>query len=123
MFKLNAKFDEYSLLYSVSHFECDGYTVHRLTQQRLPPPLTSTVKSSLFTHEHSSPLSFSVRLHQCCAHQSCYINYGWAFSGQNSSYIIYSKLSSVFSGLMAVYLKSSFDVKYINIEIKEYNYI
>ena len=30
-----------------SHFECDGHTVHMLIQWRLPPPLTSTVKSSL----------------------------------------------------------------------------
>ena len=37
------------------HCECSGHTVHMLTQQRLPPPLTNTVKSSLFTHVHSSP--------------------------------------------------------------------
>ena len=30
-------------------FECDGHTVHMLTQQCLLPPLTSTVKSSLFS--------------------------------------------------------------------------
>ena len=65
MFKLNAKFDADSLLYSLSHFECDGHTVHMLTQRRLPPPLTSTVKSSLFTHAHSSPLSLATRLHWC----------------------------------------------------------
>ena len=52
MFKLNAKFDADSLLYSLSHFECDGHTVHILTQWHLPPPLTSTVKLSLFTHMH-----------------------------------------------------------------------
>uniref|UniRef100_K9IY15 Uncharacterized protein n=1 Tax=Desmodus rotundus TaxID=9430 RepID=K9IY15_DESRO len=39
---------------------------HMLTQQHLPPRLTSTVKSSLFTHAHSSPLSLAARLHQCC---------------------------------------------------------
>ena len=38
MFKLNAKFDADSLLYSLSHFECDGHTVHVLTQWHLPPP-------------------------------------------------------------------------------------
>ena len=64
MFKLNTKFDADSLLYSLSHFECDGHTVHMLTQQHLPPPLTSTVKSSLFTHAHSSPLSLAARLHR-----------------------------------------------------------
>ena len=37
MFKLNAKFDTDSLLYSLRHFECDGHTVHVLTQWRLPP--------------------------------------------------------------------------------------
>ena len=57
MFKLNTKFDAVSLLYLLSHFECDGHTVHMLTQWHLPPPLTNTVKSSLFTHEHSNPLS------------------------------------------------------------------
>ena len=56
MFKLNAKFDADLLLYSVSHLECDGHTVHVLTQQHLLPPLTSTVKLSWFmragyTHE------------------------------------------------------------------------
>ena len=63
MFKLNAKFDADSLpyFYLLSHFEC---TVHNLTQWCLPPPLTSTVKLSLFTHVHSSPLSLA-RLHQC----------------------------------------------------------
>ena len=56
MFKLNTKFDADSWLSSLSHFECVGHTVHILTQWRLPPPLTSTEKSSLFTHAHSSPL-------------------------------------------------------------------
>ena len=63
--KLNAKFDADSLLYSPSHFECEGHTVHMLTQRCLPPPLTSTVKSSLFTHAHSSPFPLAARLHQC----------------------------------------------------------
>ena len=48
MFKLKAKFDADSLLYSLSHFECVGHTVHMLPQQCLLSPLTSTVKSSLF---------------------------------------------------------------------------
>ena len=42
LFKLNAKFDADSLLRFLGHFECYGHTVHMLTQQRLPPPLTST---------------------------------------------------------------------------------
>ena len=52
MFKLNAKFDPSSLLYLPGHFECDDHTEHMLTPWRLPPPLTSIMKSSLFTHEH-----------------------------------------------------------------------
>ena len=84
MFKLSVKFDADSLLYSLSHFECDGHTVHTLIQWCLPPPLTSTVKSSLFTHVHCSPLSLAARLHWCCANCSCYINSGWTFSGQTS---------------------------------------
>ena len=82
MLKLNAKFDADSLLYSLSHFECDDHTVHMLTQWHLPPPLTSTVKSSLFTHAHSSPLSLAARLHWCHANYSHYINNGWTFSRQ-----------------------------------------
>ena len=53
-----------------------------LTQWHVPPPLTSTVKLSLFTHVHSSPLSLAARLHQCHANHSCYINDGWVFSRQ-----------------------------------------
>ena len=54
MFKLNAKSDADSLLYLLSHFECNSHMVHLLTQQRLVSPVTSTVKLSLFTHAHSS---------------------------------------------------------------------
>ena len=57
------------------------HTVHS-TQWHLPPALTSLVKSSLFTHAHSSPLSFTARLHQCCANYSYYINNGWTFYRQ-----------------------------------------
>ena len=59
MFKLHAKFDGDSFAV-LSHFECNGHIVHLLTLQ---PPLTSTVKSSLFTHAHSSPLSMAARFH------------------------------------------------------------
>ena len=86
MFKLNAKFDADSLLYSLSHFECNDHTVHMLTQRHLQPPPTSTVKSSLFMHVHSSPLSLAARLHQCCANRSHYINNGWTFP-QETSYM------------------------------------
>ena len=59
-----------------SHFECNGHTVHMLTQQCLPPPLTSTVKLSLLTHAHSSPLSLAARLHRCRTNRSLCVNNG-----------------------------------------------
>ena len=37
----------------------NGHTVHMLTQWCLLPPLTSTVKSLLFMHVHSSPHSLA----------------------------------------------------------------
>ena len=67
---------------SLRHFECNGHTVHMLTQWHLPPPLTSTVKSSLFTPVHSSPLPLAARLHQCHTNHSHYINNGWTFLRQ-----------------------------------------
>ena len=47
-------------------------------------PLWSTVKSSLFTHVHSSPLSLAARLHRCHTNHSHYTDNGWTFSGQTS---------------------------------------
>ena len=83
MFKLNTQFDADSLLYLLSHFECNGYPVqHMLTQWCLPPSLTSTVKWSLFRHVHSGPPSLAARLLRCCANRSCYINNGCTFSRQ-----------------------------------------
>ena len=87
MFKLNAKCDADSLLYSLSHFECDDHTVHMLTQWCLLPPLTSTVKSSLLVHVHSSPLSLVARLHWSCSNHYCCTNNGWTFSGQTSYFL------------------------------------
>ena len=81
-FKLNTKFYTDSLLNLLSHFECDGHTVHVLTQQHPLPPLTSTVKSSLFMHAHSCLLSLAARLHPCHTNSSRYI--GWTFSRQMS---------------------------------------
>ena len=80
MVKLITKFDADLLLCSLSHFECDSHSVHMLTQLHLLSPLTSTVKSSLFTHVHSSLLFLAARLHRCANH-SHYINNGWTFSG------------------------------------------
>ena len=88
MFKFNTKLDADLLLYLLSHFEWDGHTVHMLTRQRLPPPMTSTVKLSLFTHVHSSPLSLAARSYRCRRNHSRYINNGWTFSGQ--TFILFS---------------------------------
>ena len=84
MFRPNPKLFADSLLYSLSHFECGGHTVHTLTQRHLPPPLTSAVKSSLLTHAHSSPLFLATRLHWCHTNHSHCNNNGWTFSKQTS---------------------------------------
>ena len=80
----HTKFDVDLLLYPLSHFVCNGHTVHMLTQWCLLPPLTSMVKSSLFTHAHSSPPSLAARLHWCHANCSHYISNGWTFFRQTS---------------------------------------
>ena len=84
IFKLGTKFDADSLLYSLSHFECDGHTVHTLTQWHLLLSMTGTVKSSSFMHAHCSTFSLAARLHQYYTNHSCYINNGWTFSRQIS---------------------------------------
>ena len=68
VFKLNAKFNRFVTL--LCNFECGSHLVHVLTQRPLPSPLTSTVKSSLFTPVHSSPLSLAARLHRCHTYHS-----------------------------------------------------
>ena len=83
MFKLNANFDTDLLLYSLIHFECNGHTVHMLTQLLLPS-LTITVNSSLFMHAESSPPFLASTLHLCRENHCHYINSGWTFSGQCS---------------------------------------
>ncbi|KAF6119835.1 hypothetical protein HJG60_010221 [Phyllostomus discolor] len=83
MFKLNIKSDADSLLYLLSHFECNGHTVHILTQWCVLSPLTSTVKLSLFMHVHSvySPwLPGYIDVAQSVF--VTLINNGWTFSGQ-----------------------------------------
>ena len=52
---------------------------HMLTQWRLLPTLTSTVKLSLLMHVHSSPISSAATLHRCCTNHSRYINNGLIF--------------------------------------------
>ena len=84
MFKLNIKFDTDSLFYLLSHFECDSHTIHMLTQQCLPSPLTSTVKLSLFTHVLSSPFSLAAELYRCHPNSSRFSNSGWIFPRQTS---------------------------------------
>ena len=59
------------------------HSIH-LTQLWLLPPLTNTVKSSLFTHAHSSPLSLAARINRRGANCSHYINNGWIFPRQTS---------------------------------------
>ena len=81
VFKVKAKSDANSLLYLLSHFECNDHTIHMLTQWRLPPPLTNTVQLLLFTHVHSNPLSLAAKLYWCRTNCSHYINIGWSFSG------------------------------------------
>ena len=85
IFKLNAKFYSDSLFSLLSHFECNGHTVHMVNQWHLLPPLTSTVTLSLFTHVHSSPLSLAAMIHWCHANCSHYINNSWTFFRQTSS--------------------------------------
>ena len=93
-------------IYLLSHFECDGHTVHKLNQWLLSPPLISTVKSSLFTHAHPSPLPLAARLHQCGANHSCYINNGWTFSGQTSLYTTYGAPAVCQTVMDALHAKS-----------------
>ena len=102
MFKLNVKFDVDSLLYSLSHFEWDGHTVHMLTQQHLPPPMSDTIKSSLFTHKHSSPRPLAASLHWCHTNHSHYMNNGWTFSGQ--TWIWITLQSKLYSGVHTMLL-------------------
>ena len=88
--KLNAKFDADSLLCLLSHFDWDGHTVHMLTQWCLPQPLTSTVKSSLLTHAHSSPLSLAARLYWCCANHSLIFTMAGLFLDRSCVCLTYS---------------------------------
>ena len=84
LFKLNAQFNADSLLYLLGDFECDGHTVHMLTQWHLLPSLTSTMTSSLLRNVHSSPLSLAASLHSCRTNHSRYVNNGWTFTRQTS---------------------------------------
>ena len=61
-------------------------------------PLTNTVKSSLFTHVHSSPLSLAARLPHCHANHSHYLTTAGLFP--NRSHILYMTLKFPFYYLL-----------------------
>ena len=86
MFKLHTKFDTYLLLYLLSHFECDGHTVHMLTHWCLLSPLTSIQ----WSHHYSR---MPIPVHSLCLPGYTdvlqtilviLINSGWTFSGWTS---------------------------------------
>ena len=95
MFQLNEKFDADSLLYSLSHFECNSHTVHMLTQWHLWPPLT--IQWSRHYSCMCITFSLAARLRRCCINSSHYINNGWSFPRQTSQtsemVIVYSTLT------------------------------
>ena len=95
MSKLNAKFDADLLLYFLSNFECDSHTVHTLTQWCLLPTLTSTVKSSVFTHVHSRPLSLAAQLYPCRSNRTHYTDSAWTFSNRPHIFICVYVLESI----------------------------
>ena len=55
-------------------------------------PLTSTGKSSLFTHEHSSPLSLAASLHQWCTTVLSVLTMAGLFPDRPHILIIYDML-------------------------------
>ena len=84
MFKLNAISDADLLLCSLSHFECDGHTVHMLTQWASTAP---TDQYSEVVIVHTSAFQSTLlgcQVTSCCANDSHYINNGWTFSRQTS---------------------------------------
>ena len=110
--------EEYSsLMQNLIQIHCSTHSVIlnvMATQYTCPlngvyHPLTSTVKSPLFRHVHSSPLSLASRLHWCWANCSLYINNGWAFSGQTLVYsVIFPEEQREYISLQLNYLKMLF---------------
>ena len=87
IFKLNAKFGADSLLCWLSYFECDGHTVHVLTQWCLLPPWLvhwGRRHSHMHILVHSPWLPGYMDVAQTWANHSCCINNGWTFSKQTS---------------------------------------
>ena len=115
MFKLNAKLDAALLLYLLSHFECSSHKIYMLTQHCLLSTLSSAVKSSMFTHVHSSPLSLAARLHWCHTNHSCYINNGCLLPNRPHIFLleknyyrvpIHQRISDMKEFKLAVYFSS-----------------
>ena len=96
VFKLHANFMQIFCSTCSVIFQWDGHTVHMLMPWCLPPPLTSTMRSSLFTYVHFSPLSLAAMLHQCHTNRCHYINNSWTFYRQ--SFYINSLLCQIFIG-------------------------
>ena len=79
MFKVNTKFEcRFIALLAQSFWIGWSHSTHSHSTVSTAP-LTTTVKSSLFTHVHSSPLALAARLHQCHTNCSCHINNSWTF--------------------------------------------
>ena len=88
MFKLNAKFDADSLLYSLSHFECNSHTVHT-SLNGIYCPHWRVQWSRHCSHMHISVLS-AAKFHGCHTNCSRSMNNVWTFSRQISLYSIYN---------------------------------
>ena len=81
MSKLDAKSDADLLLYSRSHFECNGHTGHTLTQGLLPPPLTNKYSEVVIVHTCASQSTLLGCQVTSMSHKhSHYIHNGWTFS-------------------------------------------
>ena len=50
MFKLNAKFDADLLLYLLSHFECNGHTIHSKPPTAPPTPASTVSHHCSYMH-------------------------------------------------------------------------
>ena len=107
MFKLNTIFDADLLLYMLILIAMATQYTCSLSGIYLPP-LTNTVKSSLFTHVYSSPLSLAAKLHRYHTNHSCHITNGWTFSMQTSYIIRYILYHCVFLFFLSVSLSLSF---------------
>ena len=97
MFKLNAKFDADSLLYWLSHSYATSTQYTCSLTGHLPPPLTSTVKSSLFMHACSTPLLWLPDYIDVVQTILVLLIVAGFFSGQTSYEQLYLKLAELLS--------------------------